>query len=100
MSTLEAITACMDYVLRDRNVARATKYLSPTLVVKVSAQVFGKRRVSIRDRQETFVVTVGKPNAEERAWITSAKKAGKSFPAKQVQWKFLRQPKRHVRGCR
>jgi hypothetical protein len=64
---------------------KATKYLSPKLTVKASRQF----RPDARQKNETFVLTIGKPNFAERAFIKTAIKAGEPFPIRRVllkQW--------------
>lgn len=65
---------------------KATKYLSPKLVVK-AARTFKK---TSGDLQTTIVLTVGRPNYEERQFIKVACQAGESFPIKKVQLKWYK----------
>jgi hypothetical protein len=66
---------------------KATKYVSPNLTVKVTRKLYGKKR---RPSQKAFelVLTAGKPNYEERAFIKTLGKAGEPFPVKKVQLKM------------
>ena len=64
-----------------KGVRRATVYLSSDLVVKFSRL----RPRSLRDRSETLVFTVGKPNYRERLFVKMCVKAGEPFPVKKVQ---------------
>jgi len=66
-----------------RGAKKATKYISPTLVVKATFR--GKRRRN--ERQSTVLFTVGKPNFEERELIAKWKKIGARFPIKKIQLK-------------
>jgi hypothetical protein len=68
----------------DGRAKKATKYLSPTMVVKATYQ--GKR--NDRARAHTVVFTVGAPNYAEREFIKQAKQAGESFPVRKIQLKF------------
>ena len=79
----KAVADCYTVVAKDKLARRATKYLSPILVVKVSARLYGGKR--IRELQESVIVTVGKPNHRERIWIKAAKKAKEPFPVKRIQ---------------
>lgn len=65
---------------------RATRFLSPSLVVKSTAP--HKHRKNTRSR--TVVVTVGKPNYRERGMIKLFQSAKEPFPVKQIQirWGF------------
>lgn len=66
------------------NVRKATWYVSDKMVVKASrVHKFDRRRKS-----ESFVVTLGAPNYEEREFIRLCKKAKEPLPVKKVQLKF------------
>jgi hypothetical protein len=58
---------------------KAVAYLSPTLTVKATRKRF-KGKIDKRNRIAEIIITVGKPNYEEREIIKRAKKEGKSFP--------------------
>lgn len=66
--------------------ARATYYESPTKIVRATRKKylngFTKGNVEI-------VLTIGKPNYQEREFIKLCKKAKEPFPIKKVQLKFL-----------
>jgi hypothetical protein len=62
---------------------KATKFLGPNLVVKLTSQ----RKYSKRERQRTFLLTIGKPNYAERKFVKECKKAGEPFPVEKVQLK-------------
>lgn len=62
---------------------KATRFLAPDLVVKAA----GRHKPRKASRQMEVVVTIGKPNYAERAFIRQAKKAGEPFPVKRVQVK-------------
>lgn len=61
----------------------ATKYLSPTLVVK--ATLHGKW--TWRSHGTTIHVTYGKPNYAERLFVKKCIKAGVKFPVTKIQFK-------------
>lgn len=70
--------------------SKAAKYLSDKLVVRVARPTFGpigKKRV-LRDTNIQVVLTIGRPNFEQRRFIKLAKKAREAFPVKKVQLKF------------
>lgn len=67
-------------------VKKATKYISPSLVV--SATYVGEPNK--RDVRHHVNVHIGSPNYAERQFIKDAKKAGEPFPVKNVQLKFVR----------
>jgi hypothetical protein len=66
---------------------RVTKYISPKLTVKATHQ--GKH--DRRDKSNTVLVTIGRPNYSEREFIKTAQKAGEPFPVKKVQIKWPKQ---------
>jgi len=63
---------------------RATKYLSPRLVVKATR--IGKK--DLRDSQQHFIVTVGRPNYAEHQFIKNCKIVNEQFPVKKIQVKW------------
>ena len=65
---------------------RATKYLSPSLVVKATR--IGK--IDRRDAQAHFIMTVGRPNFAETQFINVCQTAGEPFPVKKIQVKWPR----------
>lgn len=71
-------------VLSSDDVRRATYYLSPGLTIKATRT----RRVDKREKAESYIVTVGRPNYAERKFIKVAKAAGEPFPVKKVQLTF------------
>jgi hypothetical protein len=71
-------------------VKKATYYHSDKEVAKVTFH--GKK--DSRARTKTFVVTIGRPNYEEREFIKKAKKAGEPFPIKKIQMKFVPKKKK------
>ena len=70
--------------LQQPQVYQATKYLSPTLVVKATRRRFGGKLLR-RQRQETLLVTIGQPNWKERQFIKQCVKAKEPFPVKRIQ---------------
>jgi hypothetical protein len=82
--TERRIGECVSAVLGDSNMRRATAYISPTLTIKASAQ----RRYRKNEKSVTVLVTVGKPNFEQRRFIRVCQKAGMCFPLRQISWKF------------
>jgi hypothetical protein len=65
-------------------VHKATKYLSPKLVIKATR----RDRPSKRERSVSVVVTIGIPNYRERDFIKKCQRAGESFPVKRIQFQF------------
>ena len=71
-------------VLMDDKAYRATKYLSPKLIIRATRRRY---KGKIKDPFEV-VLTMGKPNYAEREFIKKSKKAGESFPIKKTQLKY------------
>lgn len=63
---------------------KATKYVSPTLVVRGTRVLYGKR---IDPHDLKVVLSICKPNYIEREFIKLCKKAKEPFPVKNVQVK-------------
>lgn len=63
---------------------KATKYISPKLVVK--ATLHG-RKIDRRTGSFSILVTLGVPNYAEREYIKLLKAAGELFPVKKIQLK-------------
>lgn len=67
-------------------VVRATKYISPTQVVRATRKVYGGKLIN---GNIELVLTIGKPNYVEREFIKECRKAGEPFPVKNIQLKLL-----------
>ena len=79
--------------LQDPTVRKATCYLGPKETLKVTRQSLLLRRKAM---QETYIVTYGRPNYEERQFIKNCLAAGEPFPVKKVQLKRWPE-KRHAK---
>lgn len=71
------------------DVYRATKFLGPDLVVRATRP----HKYDRRNRSNTVVVTVGKPNYREREFIKACRKAGEPLPVKKIQLQAPKAPK-------
>ena len=81
----QAIASVYATMLTDpHKIKTCTKYLGLTLVVRLTR----RHKFSKRNSRNEYVLTIGKPNYLERAFIKSCKKAGEPFPVKKVQIKF------------
>lgn len=69
------------------NARRATKYLSERQVVKASRKLY-RRKLPRKGSTVEIVLTVGRPNYEEREFIRRCKAAGEPLPVRKVQLKF------------
>ena len=79
---MNAVTQVVETLLRT-DARKATKYLSETDVVKASRRVF--RRGRQRGAQIAIVLTIGRPNYEEREFIRKCRKAGEPFPVRRIR---------------
>ena len=85
----KAVGKVVDSILGDVTIRKATKYISPTTVVKASL----RHKYSTRHNQEEFVLTLGKPNYDERHFIKKCIDSKESFPVKKIQFKFWHKKK-------
>ncbi len=73
--------------LKNPRVRKATCYIRPDLVVKLSR----RRKPYSKAQSEDTVLTFGRPNFEERAFIAACRKAGEPVPVKKVQLKLYKE---------
>ena len=66
---------------------RATKYISPTVVVS-AVRRYARKRIDRRAKHVDVVLKIGAPNYEQREFIKKCKKAGETFPVKKIQIKL------------
>lgn len=79
ISVSHAFTAIMDMDAR-----QAVVYQSPYTCVKVTRQF----KPNKRNTRESFVLTIGRPNAAGEKFVKLCQKAGEPFPIRKVQLKF------------
>ena len=70
-------------------VYQATCYLSPTEVAKLTRRRFKGKLQPTSTRQETFLLTLGRPNFLERQLIKACQRAKEPFPVRKIQVKVL-----------
>jgi hypothetical protein len=71
-------------ILQDK-VIKATKYISPSLVIRLTRRTYGKK---INNQGNVEIsMTIGKPNFLEREFVKACVKAKEPFPVKMVQLK-------------
>lgn len=66
-------------------VYQATKYLSPTHIVKATRRRFNGKLLNGNARQETLLVTMGRPNYRERQFVQGCQRAHEPFPIRKMQ---------------
>lgn len=71
------------------NSYQARKYVSPTEVIKVTRNRYGKSGWTKRDTRADIRLTIGSPGYVERKFIAACKKSGEPFPVSKVQIKAL-----------
>ncbi len=82
--TRSAVTKVVMAMLECRDLRKATLYLDPETSVRC-ARRFKLHKLSRRDE---LLLTLGRPNYNERAFIRACKKAGEPFPVKKLQLKW------------
>jgi hypothetical protein len=83
MTISEGARKCIAALLNDTMLRRATFYVTSTLTIKATRQHRTKR-----GRSATFVVSMGRPNFRERAYIHNLRAAGCLFPVRKLQFDF------------
>lgn len=74
------------HILADSEARVATKYISPSTVIKATRRTY-KHRNSKRNLE--IVVTVGRPNYLEREFIKKCQMVKEPFPVKKIQLKRM-----------
>ena len=67
------------------NAVKATKYVSPVLVVRATRKRYGRKILDANRHSVEIVVKVGKPNYLEREFISICKKVKEPFPVRKIQ---------------
>jgi hypothetical protein len=84
---MRAVSQVVETLIRT-GARKATKYLAKDTVVRAA-----RRRYRGRGLDSRYVIlTLGRPNYEERAFIRTCRKAGESFPVKKIQLRFQPRP--------
>lgn len=85
LQVARVVEACLEMGAR-----RATVYLAPTTIVRATH----RHKPHSRERTTELVLTIGAPNARERSFIRSCKRAGEPFPVRKIQLQWYRKPTR------
>lgn len=72
-------------ILLEGKAIQATKYFSPTLIVRAVRRTYGGKIVN---GNTEILFTIGRPNYREREFIKACKKSGELFPVKKIQIKW------------
>lgn len=80
--------------LRDSNAYRATKFVSPKEIIRATRRRFRHKGSVRRNPRKVsnmeLVLTIGRPNYQERIFIKDCVHVGEKFPIKKVQLAFAR----------
>lgn len=95
MENLKYIKDVCEFILLG-DVVKATKYISPKLIVRAVRTRCGKK-LSRKGENISVTLTIGKPNFEEREFIQLLQKSKEPFPIKKVQVKFYTAPKKSLK---
>lgn len=86
--SVDSVIEVVDAIVNGKQVIKATKYISPTLLVR------GVRKTYKASDAKQFsggnleiTLTIGKPNFVEREFIAKCKKVKEPFPIKKIQLK-------------
>lgn len=83
----------VEAIINNREVVKATKYVSPKEIVRAVRKMYGKKLLA-KNQNIEITLTIGKPNYLERDFIQDCKKAGEPFPVKNIQLKFYNPTKK------
>lgn len=76
----EAVRKLFKIIADDRTLRRATLIVSPKFTLKITRH----RPVDLREKNETYILTLGRPNYVERIFIKDCIAAGEPFPIKKA----------------
>lgn len=86
--SIDSVIEVVDAIVNGKGVIKATKYISPTLLVRGVMKTYKVRdRKPASDGNLEITLTIGKPNYVEREFIAKCKKVKEPFPIKKVQLK-------------
>lgn len=83
-----SIYAKLAALLVQANAHTATKYISPSHVVRATRIVY-RGRIDKRSKAIDIRFTDGRPNYHARQFIKSCQKSGEPFPVRKIQLKFF-----------
>lgn len=82
----DVVLLCMEGVRGVGFVKKATKYISPEVRVTATR----KRKPRKNEPTHELVVTIGRPNFKQRAFVKKCKNAYEPFPIKKIQLEFFK----------
>lgn len=84
MSIISAVTSVVKAIENDKSLYRATRILSPDTIVRAT-----RRNKSTRQFGFEVILSVTRPNYEERQFIKLLKKSNEPFPLKRLRFKYF-----------
>lgn len=81
MANYEHVRRLFAAIADDRTARRVTKIIDRKLTLKITRA----RPVDLREKAETYILTVGPPNYAERQFIKDCIAAGEPFPIKKYR---------------
>lgn len=79
------LISLLELLLIESGAVRATKYLSENQIVRAVRRTYGGKIVK---GNTEVLITIGKPNFQEREFIKILKKSKEPFPVKKIQIKW------------
>lgn len=75
--------------LVDTDTIKATKFINSEYVIRATRKRFGGK-IDKRSKTIDIVLTIGKPNYEEREFIKKLRLVREPFPVRKIQLKFAK----------
>jgi hypothetical protein len=80
------LDSMVDMLVEEPRLHKVTRYISPHYVEKATRRGRpGKNRITV---QETYLITIGKPNYAEKRQIKLYREVKEPFPVKRLQLKW------------
>jgi len=83
-NSIVVATALLVRNIFESEARKATRYLSPKLVISLARHA----KLDRRDTRQIFVLKIGTPNVAQKDFIKKCQKAGEPFPVNKPQFQF------------
>lgn len=83
---ISVVTKVIEALLKN-NAYKAVAYVDEKLKIQASRKLF-KGKLSDKKGSLEILLTIGKPNYQQREFVKQCKKADEPFPVKKIQLKF------------
>lgn len=80
------VARCVVSVLEMTDLKRATVFLDEKTTIKCTRQ----RKLDKRERADTVILTIGKPNYREKEFIVKCRECGEPFPVKKIKLEWMK----------